>query len=147
MGFFERIMRYAREFKEEAGVSDQKVEEAAAQSPCERALLVELAELVDTGLDGTTVRYTLHFSGEVQFVGFRWTNKELAEDRGLTGWVHNEDDGTVTMEIQGRPAAIGAHLGMVHAYYSQYGNLIWLETAERRPPVTDEQGFTVVDLY
>ena len=147
MGFFERIMRYANEYKQEAGIPDKKVEEAAAQSPCERALLAELAELVDMGLDQAVVRYALHFSGEVQFVGFRWTNKELAEDRGLTGWVRNEDDGTVTMEIQGRPAAIGAHFGMLHAYYSKYGNRIWLETAEVVTPVEGETEFAIRDLY
>lgn len=41
------------------------------------------------------------FTGRVQAVGFRWTACNLARDRGLTGWVRNEYDGSVTMEVQG----------------------------------------------
>ena len=149
MGLFDKMMAYARQFKREAGVSDEQASDAARQSPRERELLSELARAVEAQGTGPSapVRYALHFSGEVQFVGFRYTNMRLANERGLTGWVHNEDDGTVTMEIQGPPATLGAHLGMLHAYYSNYGNLIWLETAEAQEPRADEEEFTVADPY
>lgn len=42
------------------------------------------------------------FHGEVQGVGFRYTAYHLASRLGLTGWVRNEYDGTVTCEIQGK---------------------------------------------
>ena len=147
MGLFEKMRDYAKQFKREAGPGDGRASDAAKQSPRERELLHELTDAVEQRGSDAIVRYALHFSGEVQFVGFRYTNMRLARERGLTGWVHNEDDGTVTMEIQGAPATIGAHLGMVHAYYNQYGNLIWLDTAEERPPLSDEQDFTVADPY
>ncbi len=46
------------------------------------------------------------FKGRVQGVGFRYTAKYLARSLGLTGWVQNEWDGTVTMEVQGREPMI-----------------------------------------
>ena len=39
--------------------------------------------------------------GRVQGVGFRYTAMYMAQDLDLTGWVRNEDDGSVTMEVQG----------------------------------------------
>ena len=39
----------------------------------------------------------------VQGVGFRYRARYAAESLGLTGWVCNEADGTVTLEVQGRP--------------------------------------------
>ena len=39
--------------------------------------------------------------GIVQGVGFRYRAKYAAEFAGAVGWVRNEDDGSVSMEIQG----------------------------------------------
>ncbi len=52
------------------------------------------------------VRKRLNFCGRVQGVGFRYKAKYLARSMGLTGWVRNEADGTVTLEIQGRPQLV-----------------------------------------
>ena len=52
------------------------------------------------------VRKHIVFTGEVQGVGFRWRAIQAARMYGCTGWVHNEWDGSVTMEIQGEKAAI-----------------------------------------
>lgn len=49
----------------------------------------------------TTVRKELTFTGRVQGVGFRYRALYKAKELGLTGWVRNEWDGTVTMEVQG----------------------------------------------
>lgn len=45
------------------------------------------------------IRYS--FTGRVQGVGFRATAQHLAAMLGVTGWVRNEPDGSVTMEAQG----------------------------------------------
>lgn len=55
--------------------------------------------------DGTIRRHYI-FYGDVQGVGFRYRAKYAAEQLGLTGWVENEDDGSVEMEIQGKPEVI-----------------------------------------
>ncbi|MBR4444664.1 MAG: acylphosphatase [Solobacterium sp.] len=41
------------------------------------------------------------FFGEVQGVGFRYTAIWAARNAGASGWVRNDPEGTVTMEIQG----------------------------------------------
>ena len=52
------------------------------------------------------VRKHMIFHGRVQGVGFRYTAKYLARSMNLTGWVKNEYDGTVVMEVQGRETLI-----------------------------------------
>ena len=47
------------------------------------------------------IRRKITFYGQVQGVGFRWHARQNADALGLTGWVRNEYDGSVTMEIQG----------------------------------------------
>ena len=47
-------------------------------------------------------RYTI--TGQVQGVGFRYRARYAAQTLDLTGWVQNEDDGSVTLEVQGDPA-------------------------------------------
>lgn len=47
------------------------------------------------------VRKHITFTGEVQGVGFRYRARTAADFYGCTGWVKNEWDGSVTMEIQG----------------------------------------------
>lgn len=46
-------------------------------------------------------RKRFQFYGDVQGVGFRWRAYHNAQDLGLSGWVRNEYDGSVTMEVQG----------------------------------------------
>ena len=49
------------------------------------------------------VRKHIFFSGDVQGVGFRYRSFYIAQSLDLTGWVQNEDDGSVTLEVQGDP--------------------------------------------
>lgn len=57
-------------------------------------------------LEGDLVRERIRFYGRVQGVGFRYRAVYAARDLDCTGWVENELDGTVTMEVQGREEAI-----------------------------------------
>jgi acylphosphatase len=52
----------------------------------------------------------LRFTGRVQGVGFRATARSIARRHPVTGWVRNEADGTVLMEIQGGQLAVEACL-------------------------------------
>ncbi len=47
-------------------------------------------------------RREYHIYGRVQGVGFRYTVRYLARSMGLTGWVRNEYDGSVTLTLQGK---------------------------------------------
>ena len=50
-----------------------------------------------------TVRRRYSIEGQVQGVGFRYRARYAAQTLELTGWVENEDDGSVTLEVQGDP--------------------------------------------
>ncbi|MBE6084745.1 MAG: acylphosphatase [Selenomonas ruminantium] len=52
------------------------------------------------------VRYFGTATGRVQGVGFRMFVQQNAMNLGITGWVKNMSDGTVTMELQGPQSAI-----------------------------------------
>ncbi len=51
------------------------------------------------------MRLRVRYAGRVQGVGFRATCRSIASRAPVTGWVRNEDDGTVLLEVQGEPAA------------------------------------------
>ena len=46
------------------------------------------------------IRRQIIFYGRVQGVGFRYKARYMADSLGLTGYVHNEYDGSVKMEVQ-----------------------------------------------
>ena len=52
------------------------------------------------------IRKHIIFYGSVQGVGFRYRARHAANLYGCTGWVKNEWDGSVTIEIQGEEAQI-----------------------------------------
>lgn len=56
--------------------------------------------------NGAVVRRHMRFFGSVQGVGFRYRARHAAGLYGCTGWVRNEWDGSVTMELQGEEAQI-----------------------------------------
>ena len=74
------------------------------------------------------IRKRIVFHGRVQGVGFRYTAKYLAQSLGLTGWVRNEWDGTVTLEIQGREMLINKLL--VGLNHNQFITIDWMDTKE-----------------
>ena len=52
------------------------------------------------------IRKRIVFTGWVQGVGFRYRAQHAASLYGCTGWVRNEWDGSVAMEIQGTEESI-----------------------------------------
>lgn len=85
------------------------------------------------------IRKHIVFYGRVQGVGFRYTAKYLAQSMGLTGWVQNDWEGTVTMEIQGRETLINKLLeGLNNGHFI---SIDWIETKEI--PTIDEKRFIV----
>lgn len=57
------------------------------------------------------------FSGRVQGVGFRASVADCAAGSGVTGWVRNQRDGTVRMEIQGEAEQIEDVLSRVKSRF------------------------------
>jgi acylphosphatase len=61
-------------------------------------------------MEGKRKAVRVRLSGRVQGVSFRvWTRAE-AEKLGLSGWVRNEDDGSVTALIVGAEGAVSTML-------------------------------------
>ena len=56
------------------------------------------------------VRKQIRFRGKVQGVGFRYHAKNAASSLGLTGWVRNESDGSVYMEVQGEDVLVETYI-------------------------------------
>ena len=54
------------------------------------------------------IRKAARAQGRVQGVGFRFFVQTEAKKARVTGWVKNENDGSVTMEIQGTPEQLAA---------------------------------------
>ena len=85
------------------------------------------------------VRKHITFHGRVQGVGFRYTAKYLARSLNLTGWVKNQWDGTVSMEIQGREAMI--HKLLEGLNRGEFISIEWIDTEEM--PLEKESSFLV----
>ena len=88
-------------------------------------------------------RLHLRFAGQCQGVGFRWTSQRLAGELGLTGWVRNEWDGTVEMELQGADEQIAQFFGQLQAFYKRMWVDYRIDESEDVPVVVDEAGFSV----
>jgi acylphosphatase len=78
------------------------------------------------------------FYGSVQGVGFRWRARTAAEHFSCTGWVRNEWDGSVSMEIQGTEEAIESVILAV-----EKGTFVRIENMDMKdiPVVEDEYSF------
>ncbi len=87
------------------------------------------------------VRYFGRASGRVQGVGFRFFVQKNSEELGLTGWVRNMSDGTVTMEVQGEQEAVDELVGRLQAgnFFIKVESL----SMEAREVVPEESGFSV----
>lgn len=85
------------------------------------------------------IRKHIVFYGRVQGVGFRHTAKYLAQSLELTGWVKNDWEGTVTMEVQGREQLINKLL--VGLNNSRFITIDWMDTKEI--PLKEERTFDV----
>lgn len=63
--------------------------------------LFKKKEKIKRELPPGTIRKEFHFEGNVQNIGFRFEVQSLAKPLGITGYAKNNDDGSVTAELQG----------------------------------------------
>lgn len=86
------------------------------------------------------VRKYIRFWGSVQAVGFRYYAKSAADLYGASGWVQNEYDGSVSMEIQGTQQQIDDVIAGIRR-----GTYIRIDYMDVKPLTVDpdERGFHV----
>ena len=84
------------------------------------------------------IRKHIVFCGQVQGVGFRYRAMHSAGRHGCTGWVRNEWNGTVTMEIQGGERDIDNVILDI-----ERGTFVRIENMDCKtiPIIGDERGF------
>lgn len=86
------------------------------------------------------IAYRIRVTGKVQGVFFRASTKSKAEILGLKGWVRNEEDGSVLIEVEGK-----------NAHVEEFKS--WCETgpdfarvSEIDSEIISDQGFTEFDI-
>ncbi len=87
------------------------------------------------------IRKHIRFYGRVQGVNFRYTSSNIARKLGLTGWVRNEDDGSVEMEAQGTSELINQLIDEM----KNVSPYIVIDNIEQKviPTKQDETGFII----
>lgn len=86
------------------------------------------------------IRRRIVFHGRVQGVGFRYTARYAAESLGLTGWVKNEWDGSVLMEVQGSEFLVNKL--MVRMNTDRFIRVEWVDS-EEIPIKENERKFSI----
>lgn len=56
------------------------------------------------------IRFTVHFAGRVQGVGFRYTAVNVSRGHCVAGYVQNLDDGRVLLVAEGEEADLAAFI-------------------------------------
>ena len=68
--------------------------------------LFKKKEKIKRELPPGTISNEYHFEGNVQNIGFRFEIQSHAMPLGITGYAKNNDDGSVTAELQGTEKSI-----------------------------------------
>jgi len=76
-------------------------------------------------------RYTVHFSGRVQGVGFRFTTTRVAREFTVAGYVQNLDDGRVRLVVEGERDELDRYVKAVQEAMSR--NIRNTDIAEEKP--------------
>ena len=89
---------------------------------------------------GEVQHATIHFSGHVQGVGFRYTTRQIAQEFEVAGFVRNLPDGRVEVEVEGASSEIAAFVTAIEERMHGYIRKVE-QAAKRRAP--QFQGFTI----
>lgn len=96
---------------------------------------------IPNGAPAPLVRRRFRFSGLVQGVGFRYEVQRIASQLDLTGWVRNQSDGSVVVEIEGPSNYIEGFLLAVEGV--PRFDITEIQT-ENLPPVQTEKAFKIL---
>ena len=87
-----------------------------------------------------TTYETVHFSGRVQGVGFRYNVLQVAKEYDVCGFVKNLADGRVLLEIEGDAGDLGEFVNAIEERMHGYVREIDRRTGSRKPEFS---GFTI----
>ena len=76
---------------------------------------------------------TIHFSGSVQGVGFRYTTMQIAREYEVAGYVRNLPDGRVLIEAEGATSEVSQFVAAIEERMHGYVRRLERSSA-RRPP-------------
>lgn len=129
-------------FKRANETQQKEAKEAADLGPASSDINKQ-SDLGDA--DAATLR-RVHFvfRGQVQGVGFRWNARNCANDLGLCGWIRNEWDGSVTMELQGNSERIARFFTLFNQQYRHFQIDYVIDEKEDIPLRQDESEFKVI---
>jgi acylphosphatase len=132
-GLFKKLKALIEKIKELYGASGASGDGSAMPT-------LDTSGLEDAGAGKS--RRSIRFHGHVQGVGFRYQAQNAARQLGLTGWVRNEFDGSVSMELQGTEARLDQVLRTL-----ERAPWIRIEDINSRliPVEPDERGFVTRD--
>lgn len=83
---------------------------------------------------------TIHFSGRVQGVGFRYQSLQVSKEFDVTGYVKNLPDGRVQLEAEGEKAEVEAFIAAIEE--RMHGHVRKVERFSARRPA-QFQGFSI----
>ncbi len=92
--------------------------------------------------DDPLIREHIVFKGRVQKIGFRMEMNLIAQRIGLTGWVRNNDSGSVEAEVQGEKNKIDYLKEQMKSL--KRAKIINIEVIEL-PLKEDEKSFIILD--
>ena len=90
----------------------------------------------------TLQRTTVHYSGHVQGVGFRYATHSIARNHEVTGYVRNLPDGRVELTAEGAREELEAFRKAIQD--SEVGGFVRQETATWGEAKNEFRGFEIV---
>lgn len=91
-------------------------------------------------MNSPVLHATVHFSGHVQGVGFRYSTLQVAKEFDVAGHVKNLPDGRVLVEVEGAPKVVDEFLRAIAE--RMHGHVRKTErTQQTRVPIF--QGFAI----
>ena len=89
-------------------------------------------------------RYTVHYTGRVQGVGFRANTAYIARQFQVAGYVQNLPDGSVRIVAEGASEQLDAFL---HAICDRMGSFIGARTLDESEPTGEFGRPTAADTF
>lgn len=83
---------------------------------------------------------TVHFTGRVQGVGFRYSTTQVAREFDVSGFVQNLDDGRVLLEVEGERNVVRAFLDELNDNLGGFIKDTEIKEDEREPVLS---GFVI----